>query len=176
MEIERIARGSHDHHDHAPPTPIALPDARRMLRSAKLRVTTVRLRVIEALAASPEALEAQAVAARLGSGATDRVTVYRTLNALVEAGLAHRVDPGDRVFRFSLTSHEHCTHEHHNHEHPHLVCDGCGKVECMDDAEVVIRRKTGARARVESWRVKQQSVTVRGTCEGCVRSAPKRRA
>jgi Fur family transcriptional regulator, ferric uptake regulator len=140
-------------------------DSKRLLREAKLRVTSVRLGVVEVLAKSDEALDAADVFAQLHAAATDRVTVYRTLNALVEAGLAHKVDPGDRRFRYRLTSHEHCSEDHHDHEHPHLVCDSCGKVECMDDAEVLIRRRAGREG--SAWHVKQQSVTVHGTCGRC---------
>ncbi|MGD9690510.1 MAG: Fur family transcriptional regulator [Phycisphaerales bacterium] len=179
--------GGHEHvHDatceHAGGDPAAV------LRNAGLRVTDVRLAVLGLLASSREALDAQDLIARLRAS-FDRVTVYRTLSSLVDAGIAHKVDPGDRRFRFSLTSHARCTPEHHAHDHPHLLCDVCGRVECMDDAEVVIRRVPGAggvgsrggsgRAARERglgsatrggrWRVKQQSVTVHGTCGTCDR-------
>lgn len=118
-------------------------DARGILKGAKLRVTGVRLDVLAVLAESGQALNAQqvydAVAARGGGDASpDRVTVYRTLNALVDAGAAHKVDPGDRVFRFRLTDHAHCDGHHHDHEHPHFVCDDCGTVECLEGAKVQI--------------------------------------
>ncbi|MBL8758796.1 MAG: transcriptional repressor [Phycisphaerae bacterium] len=156
-------------------------DAKEMLRRAGLRATGARIRLVGLLAASRAPVDAQSILDRLGEGA-DRVTVYRTLGALVEAGLAHRVDPGDRVFRFRLTDHSRCESDDprhagakHDHEHPHLVCDSCGAVECMDDADVVIRhRDAGARtagpwgASPGTWVVKQQSVTVRGTCGRCV--------
>ncbi len=149
-------------------------DPKAILRNAKLRVTSTRLDVLRVLGSASGAIDAQSLFDRLaaeasGASATDRVTVYRTLNALVDAGLAHRVDPGDRVFRFSLTDHSRCEGDHHHdHEHPHLVCDSCGVVECMDDAEVIIRRRESAAPTTPlTWRVKQQSVTVRGTCGRC---------
>lgn len=148
---------------HAPqPDPSA-----DLLRGAGLRVTEVRLGVVRALAKSQAAgrtLLAADVAAALPSA--DRVTVYRTLNTLVEAGIAHRVDPGDRIFRFGLTDHAHCSAEHHDHEHPHLVCESCGVVQCLDDAVVTITPRGGGHA--ATWRhIRQQHVTLRGMCERC---------
>lgn len=163
-----------------------------LLRSSRLRVTAVRVAVLELLSNSPAALDAQDVLAALGRR-FDRVTIYRTLTSLVDAGIAHRIDPGDRRFRFSITSHHRCTEEHHAHDHPHLLCDACGKVECMDDAEVIIRTinssdgsraakpapkasgPSGPAAGTSAWRVKQQSVTVHGTCGQCASREPASR-
>lgn len=151
------------------------------LREAGLRVTSVRLAILKMLTESRQAVNAQqvfdhAVAAAGKGKKPDRVTVYRTLNSLVEAGLAHRVDPGDRVFRFSLTDHEGCTAEHHVHEHPHFVCDSCGTVECMQGAEVVLRTPSESAGPARSARqVKQQDVVLHGKCGKCADDAPPKR-
>jgi Fur family ferric uptake transcriptional regulator len=148
------------------------------LRAAKLRVTDVRLAVMACLDASASALAANEVLDRLAASRprdakADRVTVYRTLNALVEAGVAHKVDPGDRVFRFSLTDHARCTPTRHVHEHPHLVCDACGSVECLDDADVIVQaRGTSAPSRRRIARLSKQSITLHATCERCEAKAP----
>ena len=157
------------------PTPNST-ELRRLLRGVKLRVTAVRLAVLRVLAGSPEALDAQQVFARLDRSATDRVTVYRTLGTLVEAGLAHRVDPGDRVFRFSLTDHSACTPQRHAHEHPHFVCDACGTVECLDDAEVIVQpmKARPARARRTTPRIDRRAVTLHGTCGKCETTSTRR--
>jgi len=167
------------------------PPLKDLLRHAKLRITGVRLSILRVLSASRVALDANAVSAAVAAAGdtADRVTVYRTLNTRVEAGIAHRVDPGDRVFRYSLTDHGLCTESHHEHEHPHMVCDRCGEVECIEDAEVVIKPKpagtsghdsTGSRRK---FRITQQSVMLHGTCDRCfddevprqVKSKPKLR-
>lgn len=141
-------------------------DVPSLLRAAGLRVTQVRVAVMESLARTRVAMSAADViealetshlvsrdeGGRAGGGVSasrkrepvDKVTVYRTLNALVDANLAHKIDPGDRVFRYSLTDHARCTGEHHDHEHPHVICERCGVVECLDDAEVLIRPRSGA--------------------------------
>ena len=168
-----------------------------LLRESKLRVTSVRLAILRVLEDSHEAMTAQQMFERVAAagaapgrksskpgrkgdaggesdgGAPDRVTVYRTLNSLVESGIAHRVDPGDRVFRFSMTDHAKCTEHHHVHEHPHFVCDSCGKVQCLQGAEVVIKTQDEDTARTARWRVKQQDVVLHGTCDACSESGGK---
>lgn len=189
----------------------------QMLRAAGLRVTSMRVDVLRMLANSPVALTAadvldaftsgkgksrgQKSAAGAGGGGAkaeaepvaDKVTVYRTLNTLVEANLAHKIDPGDRVFRYSLTDHAHCTDGHHDHEHPHMICERCGAVECIEDAEVVIKPRgshdhaggeakggagknagekgtPGTPSKLRRFRVTRQEITLRGTCERCDRA------
>lgn len=137
-----------------------------MLRAAGMRVTSVRLSVLDMLAKARSAMTAQEVVEALGEA--DRVTVYRTLNALVEAGVAHKVDPGDRVFRFGLTPTPTSTAEQGGHQHPHFVCDACGNVECLEDTEVIVQARAGAkRGASKKMRLSSQDVLLHGTCEGC---------
>jgi Fur family ferric uptake transcriptional regulator len=174
-------------HDHA-----------ALLRAAGLRVTPVRLGVLRCLCQTHEVVTADQIveelsrtrAAKGRARKPDRVTVYRTLNALVEAGIAHKMDPGDRVFRFGLTGDhaahvpslekscgcgesENCGHpatavgapriSEQGHGHPHFLCESCGKVECMEDTEVVLQPRAGSPRRS----VRQQEVLLKGTCGEC---------
>ncbi len=157
---------------------------REMLRRGGLRVTAMRVEILRMLAASRAAMSAADVLDALQRGAgpkksgagrgggVDRVTVYRTLGALVEANLAHRIDAGDRVYRYSLTDHARCDGEHHDHEHPHMICERCGLVECIEDAEVVVRSRGGSKGGgsggLSRFRVTRQEITLRGTCERCL--------
>jgi len=148
---------------------------RQALRGANLRVTSVRLSILNVLSQARRALDAQrvyeAVEASSKRSAPDRVTVYRTLNSLVDAGLAHKVDPGDRVFRFSLTDHARCTEHKHVHEHPHFVCDSCGTVECLDEEQVVVKRRSanpkGSARSTPKRKLRQDGVVLHGTCGDC---------
>lgn len=150
---------------------------RDLLRRGNLRVTGVRVAILRTLSGSTSAMEAADVVLALGRAGedADRVTVYRTLNSLVDAGIAHRIDPGDRIFRYSLTDHGRCTGEHHEHEHPHMVCDGCGAVECILDAEVSIKPRPGAEpGACRRFKVTQQDIMLHGTCDRCARSGEDR--
>lgn len=139
---------------------------KQRLRDHGLRATTPRLGVLRILSASPvplTALEILDIAAREVDDTSDRVTVYRTLASLVESGLAHRMDPGDRVWRFGLLGSPNHQHEHKGHAH--FVCDECGEVRCLSDAMISVSLK--GRAAEQKLRIKQQDVYLHGTCESC---------
>lgn len=134
------------------------PHWRQRLHDANLRATGARLAVLRALANSPLPVSAQELIDAVDQSEADRVTVYRTLNSLVEAGLAHRMDPGDRVWRFGLLAHEH-------ERHAHFVCDACGTIRCLADATISVAYK--GRKQSERFKVHQQDVYLHGTCESC---------
>lgn len=140
------------------------------LREAGLRATSPRMDLLRALSASPLPLSAPELidAMERGSGErADRVTAYRTLTSLVDAGIAHRVDPGDRVWRYGLLAKEGAGGPHGHH--PHFVCDACGTIRCLADATISVSYK--GRAGTEKMRVTQQDVYLHGTCEACETSS-----
>lgn len=132
------------------------------LREAGLRATGTRLDILRALAAASSPLNAQEVYSALPAGSADRVTVYRTLNSFVQVGIAHRIDPGDRVWRFGLTDVGHA-------DHAHFVCDSCGGVECLENAAIRVVIEGGSRARTA--RITQRDVYLHGRCDRCARPA-----
>lgn len=159
-----MKRRTHTSAAHHHPTGL---DAPALLRAAGLRVTPVRVAVLDVLATRREAVPAKDLLAALPASLdADRVTVYRTLTALEESGAVHKVDAGDRVFRYSITDHAGCTADHHDHEHPHVVCDRCNAVQCLDGAVVSITAKTPA-ARRQLDRLTDRQVTLRGLCDRC---------
>lgn len=140
------------------------------LRDKGLRVTRARLDILRVLSASKSPMQAQDVLEALNDAHADRVTVYRTLNALVESGIAHKVDPGDRVWRYGLMA-GHGTSDggtgHHPHEgHAHFVCDECGTVRCLEDATIKV--SLGGKSEGEKFKVTQRDVYLHGTCEECL--------
>lgn len=138
-------------------------------------MTTARVRVLAALLEANSPLNAADVCRRLRGVKADRVTIYRTLNTLVSAGILHRIDPGDRIFRFGLTGGE-VKDAGAGRRHPHFVCDACGTVQCLADSEVTVTpkpRPERAGGAVPSGgggrplRVTQQDVLLHGTCGDC---------
>jgi Fur family ferric uptake transcriptional regulator len=94
-----------------------------------------------------------------------RVTVYRTLNLMVEAGLVE-----ERPFERGRMRYEHTIgHAHHDH----MVCVDCGKViEFENPAVEREQRKAAAR---EGFTILHHSHTLFGRCRVCGRS-PRRAA
>src|SRR5262249_3522231 len=103
----------------------------KALRAAGLRRTPVRGGGVEGVAKSARPMGAVEILDKLPPH-TDAVTVYRTLNTFTAKGVIHRVRGEDRVWRYALGN----PSDHAKHQHPHFVCENCGRVECLKEAEI----------------------------------------
>ncbi|MGH2418870.1 MAG: Fur family transcriptional regulator [Candidatus Limnocylindria bacterium] len=99
------------------------------LREAGERVTRQRLLVADALTAVGLRVSAQELYERLRrrDPSIGRATVFRTLEALVLAGVARRLEQDGHVYGYVA-----CRPEHHHH----LACDRCGRVEEIEEGYV----------------------------------------
>ena len=99
------------------------------LRDAGGRVTRQRLLVADALSTVARQVTAQELYERLRrhNPRIGRATVFRTLEALVAAGVARRLEQDGHVYGYVA-----CRPEHHHH----LACDRCGRVEEIDEGYV----------------------------------------
>jgi Fur family ferric uptake transcriptional regulator len=86
-----------------------------------------------------------------------RATVYRTLQWMVDAGIARKVDFGEGRFRFE--------HSYRQPRHFHLICKTCHRsFEFLSsDIESSVDEVAAAR----SFTVSQSVVQIYGTCEEC---------
>lgn len=99
------------------------------LAAAGERVTHQRLLVANGLAAAGRHVTAGELYHRLRrrSPTLGRATVFRTLETLVEAGVARRLELEGHVYAYVA-----CQPEHHHH----LACTRCGRVEEIDEAYI----------------------------------------
>lgn len=126
------------------------------IRAAGARATPARIRVFDFLRAAERALSHHDIESGLGDGGLDRVTLYRVLDWLVEAGLAHKTIDARRVSRFSTAG---ALAQHA--AHAHFRCDTCGRVFCLDAVRP-------ARPRLpRGFRGGQVELSVRGECAQC---------
>ena len=91
-----------------------------------------------------------------------RATVYRTLQWMMDAGIARKVDFGEGRFRFE--------HSYRHPRHFHLICKSCNQsFEFLSsDIESLIEEVAAARKFV----AKQSVVQIYGTCEECQTGKP----
>jgi Fur family ferric uptake transcriptional regulator len=120
------------------------------------RITRARRAVVEGLCALDEPVTVRQLHSTLH--AVDLVTVYRTLNWLVELGVAREVAAIPGAERFELLSAEPHTH--------HLHCERCGRLStttlCGLDEAVFPRIR-----RVHGFSVTSHSLTFHGLCADC---------
>ena len=86
-----------------------------------------------------------------------RATIYRTLQWMVDAGIARRVDFGEGRFRFE--------HSYRHPRHFHLICKSCNQsFEFLSsDIEALIEEVASAR----KFDARQSVLQIYGTCESC---------
>lgn len=132
-------------------------DVKSILRSAGLRHTAQRARVLEALdgrESSVTALELH-YELRLRKDPPGLATIYRTLQSLAGAGVLDTFQrDGEQAFRRCGTDHHH-----------HLVCTSCGLVQEVDGAEVEVW--VSRMARRKKFRVTSHTADIYGRCLGC---------
>lgn len=131
-----------------------------LIREVGLRVTQPRLAVLQVLEKHARPLShADLIDALCGQG-FDRVTLYRNLNDLADAGIVARTEVGDHVWRFELRQRT----QAHQGIHPHFTCTDCGTVSCLPGDAVQISRS----GRVpKAVRERTVEVSLRGVCDRC---------
>ncbi len=139
----------------------AAVDAEKLLKRSTLRRTPVRVGVLELLGAAHQPMDVPQILAKLPEK-TDAVTVYRTLNTFTRKKLVHRVRGEDRSWRYALGD----SGQASEHRHPHFVCEDCGKVECLGDADIPASfvRSLGVAAK---YHVRYPEVVLHGVCPKC---------
>lgn len=128
-----------------------------LLRQHGFRATRGRVDLMTVLYAAHRPLAHNEILGRLRGTAFNRVSLYRALEAMVEAGLVHRVYLEDRAWAFE--SADHCK-EHQCH--PHFTCRACGSVDCITEAAVPL-----AKGLPEGYVIERQKVHIRGLCPAC---------
>ena len=91
-----------------------------------------------------------------------RATIYRTLQWMVEAGIARKVDFGEGRFRFE--------HSYRHPRHFHLICKTCNRsFEFLSsDIEALIEEVAAARG----FAPRQSVLQIHGTCDACQTGRP----
>ena len=145
----------------------ALGEARERIRHADLKVTSARMRVLAALAGAGGFLSHHDIELELRHDRIDRVTLYRVLESLVAAGLAHRVAGMDRIWRFGATAPRSpgVVREAHD-RHAHFQCNDCGRIVCL--REVAAHSDLARAPRVpRGYRTEAVELTIKGRCPQC---------
>ena len=91
-----------------------------------------------------------------------RATIYRTLQWMVDAGIARKVDFGEGRFRFE--------HSYRHPRHFHLICKTCNRsFEFLSsDIETLIEEVATARG----FAPRQSVLQIHGTCDACRTGRP----
>ena len=130
--------------------------ALKLLQKQQARLTTARIAVLDVLLATPRALTHQEIGETSpDTAALDRVTLYRTLDWLVEQGFAHRIEGQDRVWRFNSAARE-------DSSHAHFHCQRCGTVFCLEQVMPAV-----AVSLPKGFQLDHAELSLHGLCPAC---------
>jgi Fur family peroxide stress response transcriptional regulator len=139
----------------------AVEELQQACRDGGLRVTRQRVTILEALESRSDHPTADQVyeRARVALPDLSRTTVYRTLDRLVQAGVARSVcHPGATVrYELALVPHH------------HLVCLGCNRLIDVVAPELDAIRLPSTRK--HGFKVEYHTVQMKGTCADCRRGS-----
>ncbi|HKJ92394.1 MAG TPA: Fur family transcriptional regulator [Longimicrobiales bacterium] len=133
---------------------------RRYLHDQGLPVTQQRELIAEVVFSSSDHLSVEDIEERL-RGRGERIgkaTIYRTLEMLVKSGLVAEHDFGEGFKRY-----EHLFGQ--TPFHGHLICDECGAVTEIQDAELMRLQEKVARER--GFRPMRYRLAIYGLCAEC---------
>jgi Fur family transcriptional regulator, ferric uptake regulator len=129
----------------------------KILTDAQLRRTKSRIDVLSILLQNGKPLTQEQIAAKAGTNGPDKVTIYRTLETLIEADLVHKAFLSARKWHFELA--DRCTEKQC---HPHFTCTNCGNTFCMTQLSVPM-----AKSPHRGFKIKHQQVQLAGLCPNC---------
>ena len=131
--------------------------AREMLKTVKLYSTQGRVAIVKVLMKAGKPLSQDQIARRSGKKHFDKVTIYRTLESLLNVGLVHKAFVEKRACHFELANN--CT-EHQCH--PHLTCSSCGDTHCLTEISLPM-----AESPHQGFVIHRQQVRLEGLCPRC---------
>lgn len=124
----------------------------------KIERSTVAKTEILGLITKSEIAYSQNEIMKLLNGLCDKVTVYRVLERLVEAGQIHKIINVDGVLKYASC---HTCETEHRHNHIHFSCEKCKSVTCLDKIEPSFEMP-------KNYKVHNVNFTVSGFCPQCL--------
>ena len=120
--------------------------------------TPARSIIIEFLSNSKSPVDVEQIISFLRSKKlnTNKVTVYRIIELLLQNGIVERLEFGEGKYRYEFKT---------NHHHHHLVCTSCGRVQ---DVEAnVVEKLENEIQKNKNFKVQSHSMEFFGLCSAC---------
>ncbi len=131
-----------------------------ILSKNNLKITPARIKIFELLSKSNTPLTADMILCGIKDNSIDRVTVYRTIELLVELKIIGRVDlRGDSVHYELLDRHHH-----------HIVCTNCGTLEDFESCKIKQVSKNILAKSKKFKIINDHSFELFGVCKSCTSS------
>ncbi len=129
-----------------------------LLRDRNLKATSIRLEILNLISNYNKAIAFSEIQKKLAS--FDRVTLYRTMQALLENGIIHKAIVEENETFYAICS-SNCTSHYHEHNHIHFMCTNCKEVTCVHSTE-------GIKISIENHSISSLEIGAKGTCPSCL--------
>ncbi|MDB5254881.1 MAG: ferric uptake regulator, Fur family [Candidatus Nomurabacteria bacterium] len=136
-------------------------DAEALLVEHEFKKTPLRIMLLETLSLSPSPLPVLKLQRKLKKLAADPATIYRALNAFVEAGIVNALTVDKTKVMYELVQEK-------NHLH-HIVCNSCSAVESIPFCVKTIDQQAVKLSR-QFNKIHSHQLAFVGTCRKCVRA------
>lgn len=141
----------------------------QQIETAGIRLTSCRANILQVLFEHNESALTADEIFQLSSGCQDDmalVTVYRSLDYLIQNNLVERLDFGEGKRRYKLTAQG---TDHHAHQH--LICTGCHKLIPFthvfgDETELLQRIISGLSGKY-NFAISHRTIQFYGRCTHC---------
>lgn len=134
-------------------------DAAKVLENKNLRKTAPRIAIIEILQRSDIPISENDIKTQMGV-LYDRITFYRSVQTLMDAGIIHRIVADNVTVRYVFN---HFDGEHtYESNHIHFFCKKCHSVLCLNDIEVQPYLLPSG------FEIEECDVMMKGTCNNCL--------
>ena len=131
-----------------------------LLRTYKLRITQIRLNILDIFRDNKWALSEKDIEEFLKEK-YDRVTIYRTLHTFCKKSILHKVIDNTSLIKYALCQRE-CFKEKYCHNHLHFKCEICSNTCCFKDFSIDpthLYRK--------GYNFKEINILAVGVCDNC---------
>ena len=136
----------------------SLKEAEALCSQRGGKLTPLRRKVLTLLLESAGPAKAYDLLEHLGDdGAAKPPSVYRSLDFLLEMGLAHKIE--------SLNAYVACGHWKHGHAAVFLICDKCGMAGELHANDSV--KKLTQEVESVNFKMRSAVIEIRGLCEAC---------
>jgi Fur family ferric uptake transcriptional regulator len=128
-----------------------------LLHTHGLKATSSRIELLSRMHDYPSAIPYSKLQQHLAF--VDRVTLYRTIEALVEKGLIHQAYREQSEIYYALCD-KNCNPGSHHDEHIHFKCKSCGMVQCLTLREEI-------QISMEGHELQGLDIRAEGICSDC---------
>ena len=130
---------------------------KELLNRRDLKATIHRLKLLSTLQEYGSAMPNSEIQKSMQS--TDRVTLYRTLEVLMDQGIIHKALTEDNESYYAICGQQ-CSKDQHHHEHIHFKCNSCNTVTCQE-------LRTKVKVLIPGHEIQHVSIHVKGVCKDC---------